>query len=146
MITNKLLPSVKDAVNRLPYGRFSIPQLDLAWYSSLTGAKARGFGKQFFDSAKRGFLDTTIFRVIPVDGTKNPQMYEKRQIALPPPAPAYPLETLLKDATVEQAMARVFEINFERLAKHYSMPVVSAASTQSAVLDDLTALERCEIQ
>jgi hypothetical protein len=128
MITNKLLPSVKDAVNRLPYGRFSIPQLNLTWYSGMTGAQARGFGKQFFDSAKRSFLDTTIFRVIPVDGTKNPQMYEKRQIALPDPAPAYPLETLLKNATVEQASARIFEINFERLAKHYSMPFIPTES------------------
>jgi hypothetical protein len=83
------------------------------------GQHTRGFGKQFFDTASKVFLDTTAYTVKPVDGAKNPQMYEKIQNPLSRPTPSYPPEILLKDATPEQAMERVFEIYFERIAKHY---------------------------
>lgn len=63
----------------------------------------------------------------PVTGTKNPQMYEKIQNSLPRPAPTYPPDTLLQDATVEQAMERIFDIQFERIAKYYAIPFVDAA-------------------
>jgi hypothetical protein len=46
---------------------------------------------------------------------------------LPNPDPTYPPETLLKDATVEQAMERIFEIHFERIAKHYAIPFMDTA-------------------
>jgi hypothetical protein len=127
MIDLDLLPSVKDAVNKLPYGWFSILHLDLACYAEMTGPQARGFGKQFFDTTSKGFLDTIAYTVKPVAGTKNPQMYEKIQNPLPRPAPTYPPDTLLKDATVEQAMERIFEIHSERMAKHYTMPFVDTA-------------------
>jgi hypothetical protein len=122
MIGNDLFPSVKEAVGRLSYGHFSL--LTLKWdpYGNMTGPQARGFGKQFFDSVKKGYLNTETFRIIPVEGTKNPQMYEKTRNALQPLVSTYPPETLLKDASVEQAMGRIFEINFERLPKHYVMP------------------------
>jgi hypothetical protein len=122
MIDLNLLPSIKDVINKLPYGRFSLPQLGLTCYSEMTGPQTRGFGKQFFYTASKGLLDTTAYTVKPVIGTKNPQMYEKVQTPIPRPTPTYPLETLLKDATIGQAMERVFEIHFERMAKHYAMP------------------------
>jgi hypothetical protein len=135
MITLELLPSVKDAVNKLPYGRFSIPHLDLACYAEMTGPQARGFGKQFYDTASKGFLNTTAYTVKPVAGTKNPQMYEKIHNPLPNPDPTYPPETLLKDATVEQAMERVFEIHFERVAKHYEIPLMD--TTKESLEDNI---------
>jgi hypothetical protein len=64
-------------MNKLPYGCFSILHLDLPYYSEMTGPQARGFGKQFYDTASKGFLDTTAYTVKPVAETKNPQMYEK---------------------------------------------------------------------
>jgi hypothetical protein len=135
MITLELLPSVKDAVNKLPDGRFSILHLDLACYSKMTGAQARGFGKQFYDTASKGFLNTTAYTVKPVAGTKNPQMYEKNHSPIPRSAPTYPPETLLKDATVEQAMERVFEIHFERVAKHYAIPFMD--TTKESLKDNI---------
>lgn len=127
MVDLSVLPSVKDAVNELPYGRFSILHLGLSYYSEMTGPQARGFGKQFYDTASKGFLNTTAYTVEPVPGTKNPQMYEKIHNPLPNLDPTYPPETLLKDATVEQAMERVFEIHFERITKHYAIPFMDIA-------------------
>jgi hypothetical protein len=40
MITLELLPSVKDALSKLPYGRFSILHLGLVCYSEMTGPQA----------------------------------------------------------------------------------------------------------
>jgi hypothetical protein len=124
MITLDLLPSVKDAVNQLAYGHFSLLTLNLAQYANMTGPQARGFGKQFFDSVQKGFLDTPMFRITQVPGTKNPQVYEKSRNVLPHLAPTYPLETLLRNATVEQAIERIFEVNFDRLARYYTIPFV----------------------
>jgi hypothetical protein len=84
MIAFELLQPVREAVNRLPYGRFSLLTIDLAQYANMTGPQARGFGKQFFDSVKKGFLDTPSFRIIPVEGSKNPQMYQSVPICLHP--------------------------------------------------------------
>ena len=122
MIDPIFLPEVQEAVSRLPYGHFSLLTLGWDHYPNMTGPQARGFGKQFFDSAKKGYLNTDTFRIIPVKGTKNPQMYKKNRNALQHMASMYSPETLLKDATVEQAMERVFEVYFERMAKHYVMP------------------------
>jgi hypothetical protein len=122
MISLEQLPLVKDAVNGLPYGRFSILHLGLDIYPEMTGPQARGFGKQFFDTVSKGFLNTIAYSVQPIPEAKNPQMYEKKQNPVTSPPSAYPPETLLKDATIEQAMGRIFEIHFERLAKYYAMP------------------------
>jgi|TergutMp193P3_1026864.scaffolds.fasta_scaffold22799_2 hypothetical protein len=124
MIDLDLLPSVKVAVSKRPYGRFSILHLGLDCYSKMTAPRARGFGMQFFDTASKGLFDTNVYTVRPVAGLKNPQIYEKIQKLPLHPGPTYPPETLLKDATVEQAMERVFEIHFERMAKHYAAPFV----------------------
>jgi hypothetical protein len=118
---------VKDAVSELPYGRFSIRHLGLAIYPEMTGPQARGFGKQFFDTVSKGFLNTIAYSVQPILEAKNPQLYEKKQNPVTSPSSTYPPETLLKDATVEQAMERIFEIHFERLAQHYAMPFVETA-------------------
>jgi len=115
MISADFLPLVKDAVSRLPYGRFSILHLHLEKYSGMTGAQARGFGKQFYNTVIKGFFDTPNYSVKTVEGTKNPQLYEKIQNPLSRQSSQYPSGTLLKDATVEQAMERVFEIYFERI-------------------------------
>jgi hypothetical protein len=135
MVDLNVFPSVKDAVNKLPYGRFSIPHLDLAFYAKMTGPQARGFGKQFYDTASKGFLNTTAYTVKPVTGTKNPQMYEKIHIPLPNLDPTYPPETLLKDANVEQAMERVFEIHFVRVSKHYTIPFID--TTKESLKDNI---------
>jgi hypothetical protein len=118
VISIKLLPLVKDAVSKLPYGRFSILHLHLAEYSEMTGPQARGFGKQFFNTAIKGFFDTPTYTVKPVDRTKNPQLYDKIKNPLSRLTSLYPPGILLKDATVEQAMERVFEIYFERFSNH----------------------------
>ena len=120
MISIELLPLVKDAVSKLPYGRFSVLHLDLDIYSEMTGPQARGFGKQFFNTATKGLFDTPVYTVKPVDGAKNPQLYDKIQNPLSRPSSLYPPEMLLKEATVEQAMERVFEIYFERILNHYA--------------------------
>jgi len=117
VISIELLPSVKDAVSKLPYGRFSILHLHLAEYFEMSGPQARGFGKQFFNTVTKGFFDTPTYTVKPVDRTKNPQLYDKIQNPLSRPTSLYPPEMLLKDATVEQAMERVFEVYFERIYK-----------------------------
>jgi len=119
MISLELLPLVKDAINKLPYGRFSILHLHLDKYFKLTGPQARGFGKQFFNTVTKGFFDTPAYTVKPVKGTKNPQLYDKIQNPLSRPTPLYPPGILLKEATVEQAMERVFEIYFERISNNY---------------------------
>ena len=116
MISIEFLPSVKDAVYKLPYGRFSILHLHLKEYFEMTGPQARGFGKQFFNTVTKGFFDTPSYTVKAVDGTKNPQLYDKIQNPSLPITSLYPPEVLLKDATVEQAMERVFEIYFERVS------------------------------
>ena len=84
----------------------------------MTGSQARGFGKQFFSTAIKGFFDTPAYNVKPVDGTKNPQLYDKIQNPLSRPTSLYPPGILLKEATIEQAMERVFEIFFERISSH----------------------------
>ncbi|MDR0639950.1 MAG: hypothetical protein LBG27_13810 [Spirochaetaceae bacterium] len=124
MIDSEVLPLVKDAVNKLRYGCFSILNLDLPYYSGLTGPQARGFGKKFYDTVSKGVLNTDAFTVRPVIGARNPQMYEKVHEFQPNPDPTYPQETLLKDATVGQAMERVFEIFFDRVARRYAVPFV----------------------
>jgi hypothetical protein len=120
VISIEILPLVKDAVNKLPYGRFSILHLHLSKYSEMTGPKARGFGKQFFNTVTKGFFNNPAYTVKPVDGTKNPQLYDKIQNPLSSPTSLYPSGILLKEATVEQAMERVFEIYFERISNHYA--------------------------
>jgi hypothetical protein len=120
MISIEILPLVKDAVNKLPYGRFSILHLYLDRYSEMTGPQARGFGKQFFNTVTKGLFDTPTYTVKPVKGTKNPQLYDKIQNPLSRSAFLYPPGILLKEATVEQAMERVFEIYFERISNHYA--------------------------
>jgi hypothetical protein len=124
MIALEQLPLIKDAVSKLPYGRFSILHLGLDIYPEMTGPQARGFGKQFLDTVSKGFFNTNAYSVQPIPEAKNPQMYEKKQNPITSPASAYSPETLLKDATIEQAMERIFEIHFERLAKHYALPFV----------------------
>jgi hypothetical protein len=120
MISLELLPSVKDAVGKLPYGRFSVLHLNLDRYFKMTGPQARGFGKQFFNTTSKGLFDTLSYIVKPLVGTKNPQLYEKIPNPLSHPASLYPPGILLKEATVEQAMERVFEIYFERISTHYT--------------------------
>lgn len=127
MINHTHLPFVIATIGRLPYGNFSVPQLGLPFYAGFTSPAARGFGKQFYDSVSKHHLDTPVYRVNPVLGTKNPQIYEKTRKPISALEPTYPLETLLRDATVEQAMERVFEINFERLVRHYTIPFTPAA-------------------
>ena len=124
MIDPIILPAVQEAVSRLSYGNFSLLTLGWDQYPNMTGPQARGFGKQFFDSAKKGYLNTDTFRIIPIKGAKNPQMYNKDRNAISHMVSTYPPEMLLKDATIEQAMERVFEVHFERMAKHYVMPFV----------------------
>jgi hypothetical protein len=119
MISLELLPLVKDAISKLPYGRFSILHLHLDKYSEMTGPQARGFGKQFFNTASKGLFDTLSYIVKTIDGAKNPQLYEKIPNPLSHPTSLYPPGILLKEATVEQAMERVFEIYFERISNHY---------------------------
>jgi hypothetical protein len=119
MISIELLPLVKDAVSKLPYGRFSILHLHLAQYAEMTGPQARGFGKQFFNTVTKGFFDTPAYTVKSVDGTKNPQLYNKIPNPLSQPTSFYPPGILLKDATVEQAMERVFEIFSQRIANYH---------------------------
>ena len=84
----------------------------------MTGAQARGFGKQFYNTAMKGFFNTPIYTIKPVDGTKNPQLYDKIRNPLSSLASLYPSEVLLKNATVEQAMVRVFEIIFEHISNY----------------------------
>jgi hypothetical protein len=104
MVSLELLPLVKDAINKLPYSCFSILHLHLDKYSKMTGPQARGFGKQFFNTVSKGLFDTLSYIVKPIDGTKNPQLYEKIPNPLSHPTSLYPSGILLKDATVEQAM------------------------------------------
>jgi len=120
MVSQELLPLVKDAISKLPYGRFAILHLHLDKYSKMTGPQIRGFGKQFFNTASKGLFDTLSYIIKPIDGTKNPQLYEKTPNPLSCPTSLYPHGILLKDATVEQAMERVFEIYFERISNHYA--------------------------
>ena len=53
----------------------------------------------------------------------NKSNFGERRNALPQ-ASTYPSEILLRDATIEQLVVRIFEINFERFTKHYTREVL----------------------
>jgi hypothetical protein len=91
----------------------------------MTGPQVRGFGKQFFNTVTKGILNTPNYTVKPVNGTKNPQLYDKIQNPLSSPSSLYPSGILLREATVEQAMERVFEIYFEHFSNYYEKYALS---------------------